>query len=91
MSSDGLNRGHVFARLRHNRLRFTEPDPTVSLLLHSIESPYILLVKISEGTPLGRVGEPDDVADVIVMLASEQARWLTGQLVCAWGGWRMHQ
>jgi 3-oxoacyl-[acyl-carrier protein] reductase len=47
--------------------------------------------KISKGTPLRRVGEPEDVADVIVMLASEQARWLTGQLIYAGGGWRMHQ
>lgn len=43
------------------------------------------------GTPLGRVGQPDDVADVIVFLASEQARWLTGQLLYAGGGHRMHQ
>ena len=46
---------------------------------------------ISKSTPLKRVGKPEDVADVIVMLASEQARWLTGQLIYAGGGWRMHQ
>jgi 3-oxoacyl-[acyl-carrier protein] reductase len=46
---------------------------------------------IAAGTPLGRVGEPEDVADVIVFLASEQARWLTGQLLYVGGGWRMHQ
>lgn len=39
--------------------------------------------------PLGRVGQPDDVADVIVFLASEQARWLTGQLIFVGGGHRM--
>lgn len=46
---------------------------------------------IAAGTPLGRVGQPDDVADVILFLASEQAHWLTGQLLYAGGGWRMHQ
>ena len=46
---------------------------------------------IARGTPLGRVGEPDDVADAIVFLASQQARWLTGQLLYVGGGWRMHQ
>jgi 3-oxoacyl-[acyl-carrier protein] reductase len=46
---------------------------------------------IAAGTPLGRVGQPEHVADVIVFLASEQARWLTGQLIYAGGGWRMHQ
>ena len=47
--------------------------------------------EIAAGTPLGRVGEPEDVADVLVLLASEQARWVTGQLLYAGGGWRMHQ
>jgi 3-oxoacyl-[acyl-carrier protein] reductase len=48
-------------------------------------------IDIAEGTPLGRVGKPDDVADVIVFLASEQAHWLTGQLLYVGGGWRMSQ
>ena len=42
-------------------------------------------------TPLHRVGRPEDVADVIVYLASEQARWLTGQLLYVGGGFRMSQ
>lgn len=46
---------------------------------------------IAAGTPLQRVGEPEDVADVLLLLASEQARWLTGQLIYVGGGWRMHQ
>ena len=45
----------------------------------------------ARGTPLGRVGTPEDVADAIVFLASEQARWLTGQLLYVGGGWRMPQ
>jgi 3-oxoacyl-[acyl-carrier protein] reductase len=44
---------------------------------------------ITAGTPMGRLGQPEDVADVIVLLASAQARWLTGQLVYAGGGYRM--
>ena len=46
---------------------------------------------ISAGIPLGRCGAAEDVADAIVFLASDQARWLTGQLLYVWGGWRMHQ
>jgi 3-oxoacyl-[acyl-carrier protein] reductase len=48
-------------------------------------------IEIAKGTPLGRLGDPKDVADVIVFLASEQARWLTGQLLYVGGGWRMGQ
>jgi len=39
--------------------------------------------------PLRRVGEPRDIADAIVFLASDQARWVTGQLLCVHGGHRM--
>ena len=45
--------------------------------------------KIVAGTPLGRLGEPDDVADVVTFLASHQARWLTGQLLYVGGGHAM--
>jgi len=41
---------------------------------------------IVQRTPLGRLGTPEDVADVIVFLVSEQAHWLTGQLIYASGG-----
>jgi 3-oxoacyl-[acyl-carrier protein] reductase len=39
-------------------------------------------------TPLGRLGQPDDIARVAVFLASEDARWLTGERIVASGGWR---
>ncbi len=45
--------------------------------------------EIAAKTPLRRVGRPDDVADVLVFLASEQARWVTGQMIYVGGGWRM--
>lgn len=41
---------------------------------------------IVQKTPLGRLGYPDDVADVIIFLSSAQGRWLTGQLIYASGG-----
>lgn len=44
---------------------------------------------IGEHTPLRRVGEPDDIADVAVFLASHQARWVTGQLIHVGGGHTM--
>ncbi len=39
-------------------------------------------------TPLGRVGQPDDIADAVVFLASNDARWLTGERLLASGGLR---
>ena len=39
-------------------------------------------------TPLGRIGQPDDIADVAVFLASEDSRWMTGETFYACGGYR---
>jgi 3-oxoacyl-[acyl-carrier protein] reductase len=39
-------------------------------------------------TPLGRIGQPDDIADVAVFLASDDSRWLTGEKLTAGGGLR---
>ncbi len=44
------------------------------------------LEKAAEFIPMGRVGEPEDVADVILFLASDAARYLTGQVVVVDGG-----
>ncbi len=39
-------------------------------------------------TPLGRTGKPDDIADVVTFIASDDARWVTGSLLQAGGGLR---
>jgi NAD(P)-dependent dehydrogenase (short-subunit alcohol dehydrogenase family) len=37
--------------------------------------------------PMGRFGEPDDIAQVAVFLASEQSAYVTGQMIPVDGGW----
>ncbi|MGN7124700.1 glucose 1-dehydrogenase [Methylorubrum thiocyanatum] len=39
-------------------------------------------------TPLGRSGQPDDIAGVVAFLASDDARWVTGEVINASGGIR---
>lgn len=36
-----------------------------------------------------RVGEPGDIADIVTLVASSEARWLTGQVLDATGGFRI--
>lgn len=42
-------------------------------------------------TPLGRLGDPDDIAWAAVYLASDEARFVTGQTLSPNGGWYMSQ
>ncbi len=42
--------------------------------------------KAGEFIPMGRIGEPEDIADVILFLASNAARYMTGQVVVVDGG-----
>ena len=39
-------------------------------------------------TPLGRTGQPDDIANIAVFLASDASSWLTGEQLVASGGLR---
>jgi NAD(P)-dependent dehydrogenase (short-subunit alcohol dehydrogenase family) len=42
--------------------------------------------QLAESLPLGRIGEPDDIADVITFLGSPASRWMTGQTLVVDGG-----
>jgi NAD(P)-dependent dehydrogenase (short-subunit alcohol dehydrogenase family) len=48
---------------------------------------------IASTIPLGRMGEPDDIAAAVLYLASDAASWVTGQLILVAGGrtQRTHQ
>ncbi|MDE2767225.1 MAG: SDR family oxidoreductase, partial [Chloroflexota bacterium] len=40
----------------------------------------------ARAVPLGRTGRPDDIADVVGFLASDDARYVTGQIIYVDGG-----
>ncbi len=40
----------------------------------------------AQQTSFGRLGTPEDIADVVTLLASDRARWITGQLIVVNGG-----
>lgn len=60
-----------------------------------IESAMLRMVSIdpewaNREVPLGRMGSPQDIADVAVFLASDGARYITGATIDVNGGWVMH-
>lgn len=51
------------------------------------EDEYSAFLEHSKSThPLGRVGEPDEIAELILFLASERAGWITGETISIDGG-----
>ena len=57
-------------------------------LLDDMHEAYPL---VAAATPLGRLGQPDDIAWAAVYLASSESDWVTGQTLSPNGGWHMSQ
>ena len=67
-----------------------QTEPWTIQVTGLVHKPQTLdLFQLIRQIPLRRVGQPEDLADAIVFLASEQARWITGQLLYVHGGHRM--
>ncbi|WP_190227585.1 SDR family oxidoreductase, partial [Streptomyces umbrinus] len=45
--------------------------------------------ELAAGLPLGRIGEPEDIARAVVWLASDAAEWITGTDLLVDGGTRV--
>ena len=58
-------------------------EPLLQFLPHERE-------RYERTTPVGRIGEPEDIADVVVFLCSDMARFITGQNIVADGGLTLH-
>ena len=62
------------------------PGVTDTDMQRTVNADPSALAQIAEDTPMRRVGQPEDIADVVAFLASPQARWVTGQTITASGG-----
>jgi 3-oxoacyl-[acyl-carrier protein] reductase len=60
------------------------PGPTVPGMFGRL--PPDLQQQAAASSPFNRVGTPQDIADVVAFLVSEEARWISGQDICANGG-----
>ncbi|MGH8818997.1 MAG: SDR family oxidoreductase [Achromobacter pestifer] len=64
------------------------PGATSTDLNQRARDPEISQV-IAKTIALGRVGQPEDIADIVAFLASHEGRWITGQSIDATGGQRL--
>ncbi|GAA6615162.1 glucose 1-dehydrogenase [Scytonema sp. NUACC26] len=63
------------------------PGPTVPGMFANL--PPEVQQQAAASSPFNRLGTPQDIANIIAFLVSEEARWLTGQDICANGGARI--
>ena len=75
-------------------MRKTQPSCSKAIDVRRLEcrctvATHISIPKIVRKYPLGRIGQPTDIAPTIAFLASEGAGWITGQVMSINGGYSM--
>jgi 3-oxoacyl-[acyl-carrier protein] reductase len=66
------------------------PGPTDTEAFDEMaEDPEALRTRLAAITPMGRLGTPEDAARLIAFLCSEDAGWVTGQLIFSDGGYSL--
>jgi NAD(P)-dependent dehydrogenase (short-subunit alcohol dehydrogenase family) len=70
------------------------PGPTDTALLAAVaegaRDPAKLIEAFRSAVPLGRLGQPDDLAGAIAFFGSDDAAFITGQIISVSGGLTMH-
>ena len=70
------------------RVNAVAPGNTkTEMVQEAIDQGLIDVDAYMDHTPLRRLAEPEEIADVVLYLASERSRFLTGQVIAADGGW----
>tara|TARA_B100001109_G_scaffold171271_1_gene139882 strand:+ start:317 stop:1048 length:732 start_codon:yes stop_codon:yes gene_type:complete len=83
-----LGRDHAHQNIRVNAVCPNEVNTPMIRSGFSIRGldPDKAIEQLSKTVPLGRIAEPDDISDVILFLASDEARYMCGSLVEVNGG-----
>ena len=68
------------------RINAVAPGPTETGMLNRFTRTAERKAALLKTVPLGRVGEPDEIARAVVFLASDKASFVTGQILSADGG-----
>jgi NAD(P)-dependent dehydrogenase (short-subunit alcohol dehydrogenase family) len=72
-----------YANVRFNAVR---PGFVATEIMQGIPKDSATYQSYVDNTPLGRLGEPEDVAALVAFLAGDESRWITGQSIGIDGG-----
>ena len=83
----GMTKSVALELARQNiRVNAVAPGPIETGLLHRMVDGKVPISAIAEDNPMGRIGAPEEVADAIVWLCSDQASYVTGHTLAVDGG-----
>lgn len=69
------------------RVNGIAPGAIDTVMLKDFSEDELTLIK--EGIPMGRIGKPENIADAVCFLMSEQSSYITGQILAVNGGWHV--
>ena len=85
----GAGKGAATSFLRHLAMEvasFGVTANTVSLGMIDNHAEPTVTAHMAKGVPVGRLGQPDDIAPAVLFFASNEASWITGQILGVNGG-----
>ena len=68
------------------RVNAIGPGSIMTGMLQSVVNDRAAMARVMSRTPMGRVGEPSEIASIAVFLASDESSYVTGQTIYADGG-----
>jgi NAD(P)-dependent dehydrogenase (short-subunit alcohol dehydrogenase family) len=68
------------------RINAVGPGPVETAMVASTMSDPVALTAMRLSIPMGRLGQPGEIGELVSFLLSHRASFITGQVVCADGG-----